>query len=389
MKSARSPGKVLALTVPFGMAHRKVAEAVGEALQQLDPPISLEILPLHGYMDPLYVRVVDGGYMAMVGYVPSLFRVLYRLGKRREFSQRLMGLLQCFYTGPRDRLARIIAREKPDLVLSTHPTTTEIVSGAFRVHRFRRPLAVVVTDYDFHCFWLNRDVDLFFVGRDEIAEAMVNKNVPTHRIRVTGIPVDPSFAVEHDRSALEGKLGLTEGRFRVLVMGGGHGVGRVERMVEMLGRSDLPIEILVVAGTNETLYHRLRAKVDGFCVPVKTFPFVSNIAELMAVSDVTVTKPGGLTIAESTAKGLPSVISDPLPGHEEDNTTFLENEGATVRVSEREDVLAAIKELITHPERFARLRNNVLSLARPYAATEVAGAIQFLVGGNVCGLQPI
>jgi len=371
--------RVLALTVPFGMAHRKVADAIGQALRDLDPPVSLDILPLHGYMDPLYVRLVNDGYMATVEHVPTLFRLLYRLGKRRETSQRIVGLLQCFYTGPRDRLARIVARDRPSLILSTHPTTTEIVSGAFRAYRFRRPLAVVVTDYDFHCFWLNRDVDLFFVGREKIAEAMIARNVPPDKIRVTGVPVDPSFAKSCDRKTLERRLGLRSDRFRVLVMGGGHGVGRVERIVELLGRSDLPIEVLAVAGTNEALYHRLRAKVNGFSAPVRTYPFVSNIAELMAVSDVTVTKPGGLTVAESTARGLPSIIAAPLPGQEEDNTRFLESEGAGVRVSGSEEVLATVRDLISSPGRFATLQRNVRSLARPNAGKAVASAIGFFL----------
>ncbi len=369
----------LALTVPFGMAHHKVADAVAQALRELDPPISLDILPMHGYMDPLYVRLVDGGYMAMVEHVPALFRLLYRVGKRREFSQRVMGLLQSFYTGPRDRLAHIIARDRPDLLLSTHPTTTELLSGAFRAHRFRRPLAVVVTDYDFHCFWLNRDVDLYFVGRQEIADAMVVRGIPPDKIRVTGVPVDRSFGETHDRAGLEERLGLSHGRFRVLIMGGGHGIGRVERTVELLARSELPIEVLVVAGTNEALYHRLKAKVDGFLVPVRTYPFVNNIAELMAVSDVTVTKPGGLTVAESTARGLPTIVSDALPGQEEDNTTFLEREQATVRVRGSEGVLSAVRQLISSTQRFALLQRNVRSLARPDASRDVARGIASLI----------
>jgi processive 1,2-diacylglycerol beta-glucosyltransferase len=361
------------------MAHRKVAEAVGQSLRELDPPVSLDILPMHGYMDPLYVRLVDQGYMAMVEHAPTLFRVLYRLGKRRQFSQRVVGLLQSLYTGPRDRLARIIARDKPDALLSTHPTTTEVVSGAFRAHRFRRPLAVVVTDYDFHCFWLNRDVDLFFVGRQEIAEEMFQRGVPRDKVEVTGVPVDPSFAKAHDRDALERRLGLRGGRFRVLLMGGGHGIGRVERLVDLFGRSQLPIEVLVVAGTNEALYHRLRVKANGFSVPVRAYPFVNNIAELMSVSDVTVTKPGGLTVAESMACGLPSIISAPLPGQEEGNVTFLEREGAAVRASGSQQVLAAVEKLISSPERFARLQRNVRGLSRPNAGRDVARSIAGLL----------
>ena len=149
----------------------------------------------------------------------------------------------------------------------------------------------------------------------------------------------------------------------------------MEKLVELFGRSSLPIEVLVVAGTNEALYHRLRAKVNGFSVPVRAYPFVNNIAELMSVSDVTVTKPGGLTVAESMARGLPSIISAPLPGQEEGNVTFLEREEAAVRVSGNQQVLAAVEELISSPQRFARLQKNVRGISRPGAGRDVARSI--------------
>ena len=44
----------------------------------------------------------------------------------------------------------------------------------------------------------------------------------------------------------------------------------------------------------------------------------------MSISDLVVTKPGGLTTTESLASGLPIVVINPIPGQEEENATYLE-----------------------------------------------------------------
>ena len=50
--------------------------------------------------------------------------------------------------------------------------------------------------------------------------------------------------------------------------------------------------------------------------------------ELMAISDLIITKPGGMTSAEALCRGLPMIIYRPIPGQEEANTAFLTNKVA-------------------------------------------------------------
>ena len=45
----------------------------------------------------------------------------------------------------------------------------------------------------------------------------------------------------------------------------------------------------------------------------------------MAVSDLVITKPGGLTSTEALVSNLPIIAINPIPGQEEDNARFLEH----------------------------------------------------------------
>ena len=51
----------------------------------------------------------------------------------------------------------------------------------------------------------------------------------------------------------------------------------------------------------------------------------------MSVSDLVITKPGGLTTTESLASGLPIIVINPMPGQEEGNAKFIENNQTVYR----------------------------------------------------------
>jgi processive 1,2-diacylglycerol beta-glucosyltransferase len=55
------------------------------------------------------------------------------------------------------------------------------------------------------------------------------------------------------------------------------------------------------------------------------------MSEFMAAADCLIGKPGGLTISEALARGLPMVIVNPIPGQEERNADYLLEEGAAIR----------------------------------------------------------
>jgi processive 1,2-diacylglycerol beta-glucosyltransferase len=53
----------------------------------------------------------------------------------------------------------------------------------------------------------------------------------------------------------------------------------------------------------------------------------------MEISDLLITKPGGMTCTEGMAKGIPMLFYTPLPGQEEENSFYFTQQGYAEEIS--------------------------------------------------------
>ena len=110
-------------------------------------------------------------------------------------------------------------------------------------------------------------------------------------------------------------------------MGGGAGILPFADIIRVLDDLEISLQIIAVTGEN----HRLRRELAKLEATLKNctlnpLGYIDNIHELMAVADLLLSKPGGMTSAEAIATGLPILIYRPIPGQEEANTSYLVNQ---------------------------------------------------------------
>src|SRR5690606_18909828 len=149
--------------------------------------------------------------------------------------------------------------------------------------------------------------------------------VDEHRGRVSGIPVDPRFMDLPDRAAARGALSLDTDRDVLLVMAGGMEAGDLRNVLAQLVEFRWPLTVVVVCGRSADLLRVAHEAVDGATGPArfKVLGFVDDVPNHMAAADLVVTKPGGMTISESLAAGLPLLLINPYPLQEEANANAL------------------------------------------------------------------
>jgi processive 1,2-diacylglycerol beta-glucosyltransferase len=152
-------------------------------------------------------------------------------------------------------------------------------------------------------------------------------------------------------------------------MTGSFGIGPLEEIVDLLHRD---IQLLVVCARNKRLYLRLKNKNYP---AVKIFAFIDNTEELMAVSDVIVTKPGGLTIAELLAREIVPVFICAIPGQEEKNIQVLASYGIGREVNTAKQVKKIVLDYKEHPEKMAKVQQGIRQLKKPLAVEELYHAI--------------
>jgi len=158
----------------------------------------------------------------------------------------------------------------------------------------------------------------------------------------------------------------------LLVLGGGFGMGPVEQILAELNKLERPLQVLVVCGRNEELRRELAAQDRRY--PAHILGFVGNMQELMAVSDLVLTKPGGLTTSEALAMGRPIFVLNPIPGQEAANSDFLLEHGAAAKANRLEDLPYRLEKLLGSPK-LAEMAAAAKALGKPTAATEICRAV--------------
>ena len=194
------------------------------------------------------------------------------------------------------------------------------------------------------------------------------------QVQVTGLPVSAAFTEPlGDRVALRRQLGWPEHLPVALLMGGGDGLGPVYSLAKSIARSGLPLALAVVAGRNERLQKRLEAQ--HWPVPTFIYGFSRNVPQMMAASDVLLTKAGPGTLCEAFHVGLPVILYHCIPGQEEGNVRHVVSGGAGVWAPHAGEAVGALARMIQDPPARQRMATASLSLARPGAAREIADIV--------------
>ena len=138
---------------------------------------------------------------------------------------------------------------------------------------------------------------------------------------------------------------------RILLMGGGLGLGCVEEALQRLDKVPGIDEIHVVAGLNDALYNSLHRIKDSLERPIYIYGYTNEIPNLMRKATLLVTKPGALTCMEGVTIGVPMVFFNAIPGQEEANAELLEQKGCGKWARHIENLDDVVGALLQNQER--------------------------------------
>ena len=385
------PMRVLIATVTAGGGHVAAAAALEEAWRTLRPSDTIERVDLIKFFSPLHKKIYSDGYVQLVERAPELWGMLFGKTDNPKVVRRLGRISRLFPGNSRKKFARYLKHFDPEVVLCTHYAPLEVLGwlrmkGArqFKPQAFGRvgdgsvpkaaldykpPFVVsIVTDFEAHALWMNACVDLYCVAAEETKARLVARGVAADGIAATGIPIAAKFLAKPEPQAIRKNLGLRDDQPVVLVLGGGFGMGPVAEILMELDKVPRHLQTVVVTGRNEELRRKLAAQTHRH--PTHVLGFAGNMHELMAVADLILTKPGGLTTSEALSLGKPLFILNPIPGQEAANSDFLLEHGAAAKVNRVEDLPYRIEKLLGS-RKLAAMARAARALGRPTAAIDV------------------
>ncbi|MFP5262014.1 MAG: MGDG synthase family glycosyltransferase [Blastocatellia bacterium] len=236
------------------------------------------------------------------------------------------------------RTRHLLMMTAPELVLSTHPVSTAAADHLKRVGKLKAPLWVAISDWHTQPFWLFPSVDRYLVPTNSQHLDLERTGVPKNKMTVVGMLLRRAYYKPTDRNSARAHLKVPAGSHLIVVMGGGSGWG-LENIIEALTR--LESRLIVIAGSKERqMQIQLYMRKSAFDKAAEVLGYVDPLPYLIA-SDLVVTKPGALSTAEVLHLRRPLILTEPMPGHEEENSRILSTFGICCATTSEELVQLA------------------------------------------------
>lgn len=351
--------KIMIFYASYGGGHLSAARSIKENIETNYKDVEVMLVDCMYYVNKFFDKVTTTAYSEMAKKIPQTWGKVYwhaQSGPIAQISTTSNKLLS-------KKLNTLLKNFNPELIISTHPFASTMCAYLKKQGKLNAKIATVLTDYAPHDQWIvfNEYVDYYFVSHEGMKMQLNEKGIPKEKIYATGIPLSNKFLLKYDKSQILQSFGLSPNKKTVLFFGGGEfGLGKTQTFNIFKSFVECPenIQIVAISGKNQKMKESFENLVTdlGKQDSVKILEFTDKVPQLMSISDLVVTKPGGLTTTESLASGLPIVVINPIPGQEEENAAYLEKNKVAIWIKKGDNIKKILNELFYNPDKMQEMK---------------------------------
>ncbi len=370
--------KILIFYASYGGGHLSAANSIKQYIDDNFSDFDTKLIDCMLYVNKPINKITTTAYKEMAKKFPWAWGEVYshsQKGPMAHISSTANNLMA-------RKLLKLLKEYNPSIVISTHPFGSQMVSYLKRKALIDCKLATIMTDFSPHEQWLvgKEQVDFFFVSHEKMRQLLIDDNIPESKVFATGIPLSNRFLMHYNKLDIMNSFDLNPDKKVILFFGGGEfGLGR-EQTIKILKSFISHVnnhQIVAIAGKNEKMKVAFETLVSEMHAGeiVKVLSYTNQVPELMSISDLVVTKPGGLTTTESLASGLPIIAINPIPGQEEENAEFLEKSGVAIWLKKRDDFDSVISNLLSNEQKLHQMKINTKLLAKKNSTRDICNII--------------
>jgi len=313
--------KILIFYTAHTIGHKAIAQNIGYWFESLGWQVEMrDALQTAGNNDASLKWFLKIHSLINI-YTPFIWKWLYNWGY--VFTKPFFGLAAKKYTA---QFLQIIKEVNPNLILTTQISPSSVMSVIKKSDAWQGKWITAFSDYHFHPAWSYKNSDGFLINTEEQKNILIRKGFDPKMIAVSGLWTKPR--PEINTGEIKNKLGIPQSS-KVLLLGAGSTAwvdfsiitSSIRQVVELGKKDSINISVVVVCGKNITQQEVMKKEAAGQEWTI--LGWYENMHELYAISDAFITKPGGLSIAESMQWQLPCFIPFMLPGQEELNISYL------------------------------------------------------------------
>lgn len=366
--------KIMIFYGSYGGGHLSAARSIKEYIETKYENVEIQMVDCIEYVNKMVNKVTTAAYTGLAKKAPWAWGYVYKkaekgfMAKVTTDANKLMAY----------KLNKLLQEFNPDYVISTHFFSSQMCAYLKKKNKAHFKLATVITDYAPHEQWLicPEQVDYFFVAHNGMRDALIDKGISKSKVFATGIPLSNRFLQHYNKKEILEELGLKQGKKRILFFAGGEfGLGKSTTLevLKTFAEHFHNIQIIAIAGRNKNMKEKFEELVENTSREdsIKILEYTNKVPELMSISDLVVTKPGGLTTTESLASGLPIIVINPIPGQEEENAEFLEQNGVGIWIKKEDNVKEILENLLSSPEKMLEMKVKARLLAKKNSTQDI------------------
>ena len=195
------------------------------------------------------------------------------------------------------------------------------------------------------------------------------------KLVLTGNPVRKEILVAR-KSAARRTLGITEDKKMVLCYGGSGGSRKINDAMKLVVRNMVKDDVAFIFATGKPYFEKFMNSIEDLNLKPyqKVVPYLEDMANALAASDLVIGSAGAISLAEITALGKPSIIipkAYTAENHQEYNAKSIENQGAGVAILEKnltpESLNEAVTKLLGNKEELLEMANRSKEIGKPEA----------------------
>ena len=370
--------KVMIFYGSYGGGHLSAARSIKEYIETNYIDVQIQMVDCMEYISKVINKVTTTAYSEFAKKAPWAWGHIYKqseqgvIAKVTTDSNKLMA----------HKLNKLLQEFAPDYVISTQPFSSQMCAYLKKKNKINFNLATVMTDYAPHEQWLlyPEEVNYFFVAHNGMRDELIAKGISKAKIYATGIPLSNRFLEHYNKKETLAEFGLTTKQKTILFFAGGEfGLGKntTLEILKTFAENFHDLQIVAIAGRNKNMKEKFEEVVKNTSRhdSIKILDYTNKVPELMSVSDLVVTKPGGLTTTESLASGLPIIVINPIPGQEEENAEFLEENGVAIWLKKEDNVKEVLENILGNPDKMLEMKIKARLLAKKNSTQDICKII--------------
>ena len=360
--------KAMILSVATGGGHGRAAEAIKESILDNEPGSEVIIMDTNKYISPILDKIVVGTYLQSLKHYPSFFKYLYNHSDEDGKFVKPSSFGNDFIT---KHLHPTVEEFNPDIIISTHPFTAQMLSILRAKFGWQKASMVVMTDYASHAFWIHHHVDAYVVSNEDMVNELVERGRNEEMVFPYGIPICKNENDILNKEQIYEKYHLDPSRKVVTIMGGSLGLGNINEIVEEVMNLPLALQILVLTGSNEKLFNSISELALESKKDIYPLVYCDEVNNILSISDLLITKPGGLTITESFIAGTPLAIYSAIPGQEVQNADYLLRHDLAIDLGTGLNCGPLLECILSDDKKLEEMKSRSKSYAKPDAAEKI------------------